>query len=485
MSCNSKKSIVAKLGTTLKDRIDFILNNAILKKEARTSKFVQRTSSSLSGEEFIRALLHSSIHPSATPLSGLCDLISDFKPGTNITVSALRQRVASSTSHDYLKQIFQHVLSVHLEKPLDKIWSITNGNNRGALLFFPRVFLEDSTEAELNPKLADEFKGSGGGCSKACVKIDLIYELKSKTIFSLQIADRRSPDQTLGKKIMEHIREGDLILRDLGYFDTKIFKVIVTTKAFFLTRLHGSCNVFLNEADEEELEIGIFLDKLYKKHGCIDCNLFLSKKKIPCRLVAYPVPENVYNKRMREYKMRCNKGRKRQPTKEMAARLKYTILLTNVPKEVWSYEVVGTVYTARWQIELIFKNWKSQLKVHHLIGSSPNRILTLIYAKLIVILLINTIYVFIDRYVSHYLKGEVSMHKLINWLIRNGRITQIIRSGFKIRHWRLLVKHTQHNLITKETNGRKRKSTLQLLDEQASYLSIYTQGSNMEGFNAS
>lgn len=38
---------------------------------------------------------------------------------------------------------------------------------------------------------------------------------------------------------------------------------------------------------------------------------------------------------------------------------------------VWGAEIVGTVYTVRWQIELIFKNWKSQLQINYLKGINP------------------------------------------------------------------------------------------------------------------
>ena len=61
----------------------------------------------------------------------------------------------------------------------------------------------------------------------------MIYEIKQKTIHSIDLVDRRSPDQKLAQKHIEIINTGDLIIRDLGFFDVTVLKLIQNTGAFF------------------------------------------------------------------------------------------------------------------------------------------------------------------------------------------------------------------------------------------------------------
>jgi len=48
-------------------------------------------------------------------------------------------------------------------------------------------------------------------------------------------------------------------------------------------------------------------------------------------------------------------------------------------------EAVGIAYRLRWQVELTFKHWKSLFQINILRGTRPERILCLIYGRLIVI----------------------------------------------------------------------------------------------------
>jgi len=56
----------------------------------------------------------------------------------------------------------------------------------------------------------------------------------------------------------------------------------------------------------------------------------------------------------------------RTPTKKYLQWLSFSFYITNVPITVWTTDVIGTIYQLRWQIELIFKQWKSLLKIDFL-----------------------------------------------------------------------------------------------------------------------
>ena len=57
--------------------------------------------------------------------------------------------------------------------------------------------------------------------------------------------------------------------------------------------------------------------------------------------------------------------------------------MTNVPPEKLSSREVLVMARVRWQIELVFKLWKSQGKLDESRSDKPNRILCEVYAKLL------------------------------------------------------------------------------------------------------
>ena len=65
---------------------------------------------------------------------------------------------------------------------------------------------------------------------------------------------------------------------------------------------------------------------------------------------------------------------------------------TIVSKEIWKVEFVGTIYTLRWQIELIFKFWKNICQIHALKGTRPKRIQVLVLSSLIQISIYTMVY---------------------------------------------------------------------------------------------
>ncbi len=60
---------------------------------------------------------------------------------------------------------------------------------------------------------------------------------------------------------------------------------------------------------------------------------------------------------------------------------------------------MSALYGIRWQIELIFKNWKSNFNLAKVTGKRPQRIKCLIYAKLL--------FIFITSKVVNLLRIEV------------------------------------------------------------------------------
>ena len=81
------------------------------------------------------------------------------------------------------------------------------------------------------------------------------------------------------------------------------------------------------------------------------------------RLIAYRLPEEVRKDRVRRKKLEYKRRYGKIPPKKLLKSLQYSIYITNIPKEKVSAKMIGTLYRIRWQIELIFKEFKSLMKI--------------------------------------------------------------------------------------------------------------------------
>ena len=118
----------------------------------------------------------------------------------------------------------------------------------------------------------------------------------------------------------------------------------------------------------------------------VDCPIQLSAQhRLPCRLAAVRVPITVAQERRRKLKAQAKReGRTLSP--HQLALLDWTIMVTNVPSSLLTVEEMLVLGRFRWQIELLFKLWKSHGRVDESRSSKPYRILCEVYAKLLAML---------------------------------------------------------------------------------------------------
>jgi len=89
-------------------------------------------------------------------------------------------------------------------------------------------------------------------------------------------------------------------------------------------------------------------------------------------MIIKPIPEEVSNKRIRK----ATQGGKRkggyQVSKEYKIKSRYNIFVKNVPKKTLNRQQIVDSYRLRWQIEIIFKTWKSNLQIHKMNRAMTN-----------------------------------------------------------------------------------------------------------------
>jgi IS4 transposase len=422
------------------------------------NRFIQRTSSKLTGTDFFTLMTTDMLDNPAISLGGLCDLLQHRHPQAAMTPQALQQRMDTPQAVAYLQEVWQLALCAQLTPLYAQLPPAT-------LASFGRVFLEDSTQCRLHEHLAEAFKGSGGSASRATVKIDVIYDLRHHQLHACTVTDGRAADQGLATTILPLLRAGDLVIRDLGYCSVEALHQIATKDAWFLSRLSSTVAVYTTaEATAAAVALVDHVQPTVAPHGVGDFAVYLGAARLPCRLLAYRLPEEVVAQRRRQaYETARKKGR--TPTQAYRHWLQYGWYITNVEATIWAADVVATVYRIRWQIELVFKQWKSLLYLHILKGTRPERICCLLYGRLITITLLMRVCAYAAWYATTICHREVSFPKLLLWLKRQGRFARAVQDGTMGALYADL-RQAIEPLLCKQK--RKRLTSQQLLDVPSS-----------------
>ena len=316
--------------------------------------------------------------------------------------------------------------------------------------------------------MADEFKGSGGNASAASVKIDYSYDVKHEKAEHIAIRQGADSDQGFAEDLTARVKEGDLVIRDLGYFCLNFFAYLVSVGAYFLSRLSFNVNVYLTIDAEEPIKLIQHINRFGGGSKTMEFNVFLGQKhRIPIRLVVYRLPSDVYRKRQKAA-IKAAKRKGRSISLSYLKFLKYTFFITNVPVTLWPMDAVGTVYRLRWQVELVFKNWKSLFQINILKGTRPERIRCLIYGRLIVILIVQRLLALASAQAVNE-QRELSFYKATQWLMRGGRFLK----AFLDRQFEDLLKRMLSCLKRLLKQKRKRLTTWSTIALQIGYLDSF------------
>jgi hypothetical protein len=172
--------------------------------------------------------------------------------------------------------------------------------------------------------------------------------------------------------------QGALRLADLGFFNLDLLESYDNEGVFYISRYKPNMNLTDMEGNNFKL-----IDYLRQQRGdVIDTWIFAGEKKVKTRLVAVRVSQTAATKRREKYREKKKKKGKATSaaTLEMCG---WDVSITNVPPDKLHWREVVSLRRLRWQIELLFKTWKSVGGLDHLAGRSRERVLVELYAKLL------------------------------------------------------------------------------------------------------
>jgi hypothetical protein len=230
---------------------------------------------------------------------------------------------------------------------------------------------------------------------------------------------------------LEYIQTGDLHIRDLGYVSHAYLSKIVHEQAFFLNRLHPlwkpvECNT------GNPINWAALHDKMQRNkasHFETMITVGAAQEAFDCRLIAVAVPEKVWSERIRKAQIRA-KSTGYELTDEYKQRCRFSLFITNTTKEILKTEDVVQLYRLRWQIELVFKTWKSLLDMQRVKAVKKERLECQLIAKFIWILLNWKIFRCIDAFVRQHSPGYAcSLWKFFKQARQCSHVLRLVING--------------------------------------------------------
>jgi hypothetical protein len=280
---------------------------------------------------------------------------------------------------------------------------------------FTAVHIADSTGFELPAALKERFRGSGGGASTAGAKIQLVWEYLSHSFAHLALVAGTLPDNKYSDTGIKFAQPGALFLFDLGYFQVSALALIAQAEASFLTRLNHQ--TALSTAVAGRVQRTEFLSRLHgESRSLVEHRVYRGAgERLAVRLIAARVPEAVVNERRRKARATAKK-RGYTPSQAHLTLLAWNLFITNVPSTVWTPMTICKAYSLRWQVELVFKSWKSDLHLATLPTKTETPTLCYLYGRLLLIVLVYALCPALRTALWTRQQRELSFLKLVRYL---------------------------------------------------------------------
>lgn len=311
----------------------------------------------------------------------------------------------------FFQAAFAHVMAQTLE------WSPAQPQAAALRANFAAVYLLDSTSFDCPETMRDLFPACGGAGSAANVKVLLRYELIAGRLEPLEVLAGKRSDQGQALAAAKRLQPNQLQLQDKGFFDTKAWQAAADQGAFLLMPLPHAVTLWQCPAPgqpEERLDLAAALAATEQDQmAWTGLRAGTQKHRAsPLRLVAFRLsPASAGRQRAGLRESQRKQGR--TPSANALELAGWRLLLTNAPEEKLPAAMLSYVYRLRWQVELIFRQAKSVLRLDKTESADPHRVQAEIWARLICACLLFACHAQASAHCWRSQQGEASFEKLI------------------------------------------------------------------------
>jgi putative transposase len=331
-----------------------ILNAPMISHAAASTSFRKREPRKLKPVQLFWAMVLSFGTESERTQAGVTRLAGLFG-GDPVSRQAVHDRLKQSAAVAFFSQVYQTLLGrtfQRIREPLPEAYQN-----------FEDISLLDSTTIKVADRLGKLFPACRSNVRKAALKIHAQMSLSRKQAERLRITAERVHDAKGG--LFGQWVKDRLVMFDLGYwyFNYTLFRQIKEDGGHFLTRLKESANGTIVKV----------------RRGCLK------------RHVEGPLNRRIYRGPAVDLDAVFGHGPSTVTLRVVGIWDKelgnYHWYVTSLDPESFPPEEIAQVYRLRWQIELLFKEWKSLCRIDRLSSEKEEIVLCFIYASLCAALL--------------------------------------------------------------------------------------------------
>ena len=223
-------------------------------------------------------------------------------------------------------------------------------------------------------------------------------------------------DQSDSGRILSLVKKGDLLIRDLGYFSLAVFNKLIKAEVHFLSRLRYGVTITDSKGKP------VLLKDLLKQKKGVDRWVYIgSENKVWVRLVMIPVPAGQAAQKVRKAKQ--DRDARLNHSKQYYDWLRFNVYITTVDKSIWTAHEVYKAYRVRWQIEIIFKSWKTGFNLQHILNegcTNEHRVRVSIFLMLLFMcLFMQKLYVRYKKEIERKADKRISLLRLSMYVSNN------------------------------------------------------------------